>query len=310
MRKTALKMVYELAKEDKRVFFIGSDLGEGTLQEFRDEMPDRFFMEGISEANIMGLATGLALEGKIPYVNTIGTFLTRRCFDQLVVDVCLHHANVRLIANGGGLVYAVLGPTHQAIEDIAILRAIPSMTIIVPADSLEMERMMPKTLLHEGPIYIRLAKGEDPIVTQDLPSFKIGSAYTIREGKDAVIFTTGITLKLALEASDELWEKERKRIGICHVPTMKPLDKEKILDWINLVPIIITIEEHSIIGGLGSAVADLIIDDHLTSKKLFKRIGIPDTFPDQYGSQASLMNYYKITSQQIIYEIMRLRSLY
>src|SRR5215472_18058025 len=120
MRKTSLNMVYLLAKQDKRIFFVGSDLGEGTLQEFKTEMPDRFFMEGISEANLIGISAGLALEGKIVYANTIATFITRRCFEQVCLDLCLHNVNVRLIGNGGGLVYAPLGPTHLAIEDIAI----------------------------------------------------------------------------------------------------------------------------------------------------------------------------------------------
>ena len=135
MRQTCLNMVYELAKADERVFFIGSDLGVGTLNQFKKEIPDRFFMEGVSEANLIGMATGLALEGKIVYVNTLATFLTRRCFEQIVLDACLHHANVRLIGNGGGMVYAPLGPTHLAIEDMAILRAVPNMTIVAPADA-------------------------------------------------------------------------------------------------------------------------------------------------------------------------------
>src|SRR5881275_3243224 len=132
MRKTSLDMVYELARQDKRIFFIGSDLGIGTLKQFKAEMPDRFFMEGVSEANLVGMAAGLALEGKIVYVNTIATFLTRRCFEQNVLDLGLHNANVRLIANGGGVVYAPLGPTHLAIDDIAIMRAIPNMTVVAP----------------------------------------------------------------------------------------------------------------------------------------------------------------------------------
>src|SRR6266705_2239124 len=142
MRKTSLDMVYELARKDKRVFFIGSDLGIGTLKQFKEEMPERFFMEGVSEANIVGMAAGLALEGKIVYINTIATFLTRRCFEQVALDLCLHKANVRLIANGGGVVYAPLGPTHEAIEDIAIFRALPNMTIIAPGDANEMRRFM------------------------------------------------------------------------------------------------------------------------------------------------------------------------
>ena len=135
MRKTALHMVYELAKNDPRIFFIGSDLGTGTLQEFKDDIADRFFMEGISEQHIIGFAAGLALEGKIPYVNTIATFLTERCFEQNSLDLGLHNTNVRLIANGGGMVYAPLGPTHIAIKDIAIMRSIPNMTVIAVADA-------------------------------------------------------------------------------------------------------------------------------------------------------------------------------
>ena len=148
MRQACLDMVYEMAKADERILFIGSDLGVGTLDKFKQKMPRRFFMEGISEANIIGVAAGLALEGKVPYVNTIATFITRRCFEQVVVDLCLHNANVRLIGNGGGLVYAPLGPTHEAIEDIAIMRALPNMTIVVPADADEMRRLMPKTIDH------------------------------------------------------------------------------------------------------------------------------------------------------------------
>src|SRR5262249_28306794 len=170
MRKKCLDMVYELAKKDERIFFIGSDLGVGTLDAFKKEMPDRFFMEGVSEQSLVSMAAGLALEGKIVYFNTIATFITRRCFEQNVLDLGLHKANVRLIANGGGVVYAPLGPTHLAIDDIAILRAIPHMTIVAPCDANEMARLMPLTVDHQGPIYIRLGKGGDPIVsTDDVP---------------------------------------------------------------------------------------------------------------------------------------------
>src|SRR6267143_2196339 len=151
MRKTCLDMVYELARKDERIFFIGSDLGVGTLKQFKAEMPDRFFMEGVSEANIVGIAAGLALEGKIVYINTIATFLTRRCFEQVALDLCLHNANVRLIASGGGLVYAPLGPTHEAIDDIAIFRALSGMPSIAPSDAEEMKRLMPATVDHPGP---------------------------------------------------------------------------------------------------------------------------------------------------------------
>ena len=299
MRQMCLNMVYELAKTDDRIFFIGSDLGVDTLNQFKEEIPGRFFMEGISEANVIGMATGLALEGKIPYVNTIATFLTRRCFEQLAVDACLHHANIRLIGNGGGVVYAPLGPTHLAIEDIAILRALPNMTIVAPADADEMRRFMPQTVEHPGPIYIRLAKGYDPIVTNDDVPFQIGKAIPMRAGSDALIVTTGITLRVGLEAAASLSEQGIEA-SILHVHTIKPLDVESILDHMADVPVVVTVEEHTVIGGLGSAVAEIIAEAGFEPAKRFKRIGIPDVFPDQYGSQDSLMERYAITAKDLV----------
>lgn len=298
MRQACLDMVYRLAKEDERIFFIGSDLGIGTLQLFKEEMPDRFFMEGISEANIIGVAAGLAMEGKIPYVNTIATFLTRRCFEQLVIDLGLHKANVRLIGNGGGLVYAPLGPTHEAIDDIAILRAIPGMAIVAPADADEMRRLMPLTVDHAGPLYIRLAKGNDPVVTRDDVPFHIGKALPMRTGCDALLVTTGVTLKLALDAAAML-SGHGIEAAVLHMPTVKPLDQEALVAHAAEVAVIVTIEEHSLIGGLGSAVAEVVAEAGFNPAKRFKRIGIPDVFPDQYGSQASLMKRYAITAEQL-----------
>ena len=308
MRKMCLEVVYELARKDKRVFFIGSDLGIGTLQKFKDEMPERFFMEGISEANMIGMAAGLAMEGKIPYVNTIATFLTRRCFEQVVVDLGLHNLNVRLLGNGGGLVYAPLGPTHEAIEDIAIMRTIPNMTVIAPADADEMRRAMLQSLDHQGPIYFRIAKGGDPIVTSNDIFFEIGKAFLLRPGSDALVLTTGITLRMALEASE--WLKEQGlKVAVLHVPTIKPIDREAILAYAAEVPVIVTVEEHSIIGGLGGAVAEIISEAGFCSLKRFKRIGIPDVFADQYGSQASLMQGFGITTENIVATIKSLAGL-
>ncbi len=299
MRKTCLEQVYQLALRDERVFFIGSDLGEGTLAAFREQMPRRFFMEGVSEAHVVGMASGLALEGKIVYVNTISTFLTRRCFEQIVLDVCLHNLPVRLIGNGGGLVYAPLGPTHLAIDDIGILRTIPNMTIVAPADADEMRRLMPLTVDYPGPLYIRLAKGHDPIVTHDDVPFAIGSALLMREGAEALLITTGITLKPALEAADRL---RTKGIGapVLHMPTIKPLDKGAILRHASRASAIVTVEEHSVIGGLGSAVAEVVAEERGAAAKPFKRIGIPDVFADRYGSQALLLEYYGITTESIV----------
>lgn len=299
MREACLNEVYRLAKDDPRIVFIGSDLGYGTLRKFKEEMPDRFYMEGIAEAHIIGMAAGLALEGMIVYVNTIGTFITRRCFEQIVVDVCLHRLKVRLISNGGGLVYAPLGPTHLAVEDISIMRAVPNMTIVAVADADEMRRLMPQTVDHPGPMYIRLAKGYDPIVTTNDKPFRIGKAIPTGAGCDVLLVTTGITLGIA-QAAVEVLAQDGIRATILHMPTIKPLDKDALLHHAGEVGAVVAIEENSIIGGLGSAVAEVIAEAGFSRGKQFRRIGIPDVFPDRYGSQANLLEYYKITADAVV----------
>lgn len=299
MRKTCLNEIYELALKDDRVLFIGSDLGVGTLDLFKNQFPERFFMEGISEANVIGMAAGLALEGKIVYVNSIATFLTRRCFEQVALDLCLHNLPVRLIGNGGGVVYAPLGPTHEAIEDLAIFRALPNMTIIAPADAEEMKRLMPRTLEIPGPVYIRLAKGGDPIVTEPSIPFEIGRAFRIRHGLDAMIVCTGIMLQVALKAADLLLVKGISAT-VLHMPTIKPLDTETLLDCVSPVRAVVSIEEHSVIGGLGSAVAEVIAEAGFEKAKRFRRMGIPDVFPDRYGSQSGLLERYNLTAESVV----------
>lgn len=225
MRNTSLKSVYQLALQDPRVVYIGSDLGAGVLDEMKQNIPDRFYMEGVSEQHIIGMSAGMAMEGYIPYVNTIATFLTRRCFEQVAIDLCLHDLPVRLIANGGGIVYAPLGPTHLAVEDIAILRALPNMTIIAPSDAEEMKRLMPLTLDWPHPIYIRLAKGGDKVISKPEFGFEIGKAIVMQEGKDGLFVTTGVMTQLALEAIQQL-ESEGVSCGVIHMHTIKPLDGE------------------------------------------------------------------------------------
>jgi transketolase len=298
MRKKCLDGVYELAARDPRVVFIGSDLGAGTLDQFRHDFPDRFFMEGVSEGNIVGMAAGLALDGKIVYVNTIATFITRRCFEQVVLDIGLHQANVRLIGSGGGVVYAPLGPTHLAIDDLAIMRAVPNMTIVAPCDADEMARLMPLTLAYQGPIYIRLGKGGDPIVSTDAP-FAIGPALPMRHGRDVLIASTGITLKLALDAAAAL-AADRISVGVLHIPTVKPLDVETFLTMAAAVDAIVVAEEHTIIGGLGGALAEVVAEAGFEPAKRFRRIGIPDAFPRGYGSQASMMSRCGITVERTV----------
>ncbi len=309
MRKTALNCVYELAKSNPDIFFIGSDLGVDTLKAFKEEMPERFLMEGVSEANVVGMAAGLALEGKTVYVNTIATFLTRRCFEQVVLDLGLHNVKVRLIGNGGGVVYAPLGPTHLAIDDIAIMRAIPNVTIVACADAVEMKKLIVQTVDYPGPMYIRLAKGHDPLVTQEETPFEIGKAIRMKRGDDGLILTTGITLRTALEAIKTL-EVQGLDVGIVHVPTIKPLDTDFIRTQIDAVPLVVSVEEHTIMGGLGSAIAELIAESTFEAPKGFKRIGIPDIFPDQYGSQDSLMERCGVSAGAIVAAIWEISKKY
>ena len=173
MRQKALSTVYELAKQDSRIVFIGSDLGAGTLKEMKEELPQQFFMEGISEQHVVGFAAGLAQEGFIPYINTIGTFLTRRSFEQIAIDIGLHNLPVRLLASGGGMVYAPLGPTHTAIDDFSLMLNVPNMKVFAPADALEMENLLLTVVNDPSPHYIRFGKGGEEIVTKELLEFQM-----------------------------------------------------------------------------------------------------------------------------------------
>jgi len=305
MRKTCLNEVYKLAKRDERVVFIGSDIGTGTLDNFRQEFPERFFMEGVSEGHLIGMMTGLAMNGKIPYLNTIATFLTRRCYEQVLLDAGLHRQPIRIIGSGGGTVYAPLGPTHLATEDIAILRAIPYMTVIVPCDAEEMKRLMPQTLDYPDPIYIRLAKGGDPIVSDPSKPFQIGKAIPLREGSDVLLVSTGITTRLALEAADIL-AKQGVSTSVLHIHTIKPLDEDKLREFMRAVKVIISIEEHTIMGGLGSAVAEVLAETGFNQPKKFSRLAFPDIFLEEYGSQETSMKRFGITTENAVGKAMTL----
>jgi transketolase len=298
MRENCLKTVYELAKTDERIVFVGSDLGVGVLAEFKKEMPDRFFMEGVAEQNLVGVAAGLAMEGHVVYLNTIATFLSRRCYEQVAVDLCLHNVNVRLIANGGGVVYAPLGPTHLATEDIAIMRALPNMTVVAPADSKEMIRFMHASVDHKGPIYIRVAKGHDPIVTTETGPFVIGKAVPMRTGGEVLLVTTGVGLQVTLAAADQL-AADGVKAAVLHFPTIKPLDTAALHEHAETAKAIVTVEEHTVIGGLGGAVAEYVAETDLLQTRRFKRIGIPDVFPSVYGDQNGMMRKYGISAEAV-----------
>jgi transketolase len=305
MRRTCLDSVYRLAKEDPRIVFIGSDLGSGTLDAFKREMPERFFMEGISEAHVVGMAAGMALEGRIVYLNTIATFLTRRCYEQVVLDLCLHRARVRLIGSGGGLVYAPLGPTHEAIEDVAILRPLPGMRILAPADAEEMARIMPHTVEPEGPIYIRLGKGGDPVVTDPAQPFRWGMPALLRPGRGILLITTGTAAGLVLEAAARLAAAGHDP-AVLHLPCLKPIHLEALRAHLAPMGTVVTVEEHVVTGGLGSLVAEVLAETPFPVPKRFRRVGLGDAFPEGYGSQASLMGMCGVSAEAVVSTVLGL----
>jgi len=290
MRKTALNTVHALAREDERVVFIGSDLGAGVLDDMRTGVPDRFFMEGIAEQHVIGLAAGLAMEGFVPYFNTIATFLTRRCLEQVAVDLCLQRLPVRLIASGGGVVYAPLGPTHLAIEDFALMRALPNMTVVAPADAPEMERVIRASLDWPGPMYVRFGKGGDPVVSSPDRPFALGRGIVMRKPGRVLLISTGIMTDRCLRAAD-LMADRGLAAGVLHLHTLKPLDHALLHDLAGTVERIVTVEEHVPNGGLGSAVieslSDAVAAGDLSGFPPVHRLALPDAFPETYGSQAS-----------------------
>jgi len=298
VRRTILRGVYELAQQDERVVFIGSDISKRDLAAFAAEYPDRYIMEGVTEQHVIGLAAGLAMSGKIPYINTIATFLTRRCFEQIVIDLCMHHQPVRLIGSGGGTVYAPLGGTHLSLEDMAILRAVPRMTVVACSDAEEMERFLPTTLAYPGPIYIRLAKGGDNVVPHDGSPFEIGKAYLKRTGSDALLVGTGTTTLRCLQAA-ELLSAQGVEAAVLHVPTVKPFDTEALVTHARGVRAVVSAEEGVRNGGLGSAVAEAVLEAGFPDAKRFARLGFPDAYLEHFGSQNEIMARYGLTGEGI-----------
>ena len=299
MRKTCLDTVYEIAKKNKKVIFIGSDLGPGVLDKFKKEMPKRFFMEGVCEQGIIGMSAGLALDGFIPYVNTIATFITRRCYEQVIVDLCLHNLPVKLIGNGGGLVYAPLGPTHQAIEDISIMRSLPNMSIIAPCDAVEMKALMKQTVNYKKPLYIRLAKGGDKIITKNEEKIKIGKGVIKIKPKDSLFISTGVMTQIAIAAATKINKEGEHKCGVLHLNTIKPLDKDILMKLIPKVRKIITVEENVLAGGFGSSILEFVSDYCPENLHKISRIGLPDKFINKYGTQDQLINLNNLSVKNL-----------
>lgn len=307
MRQTCVNMVHELARRDPRVVFIGSDLSPGLLSGMKQEMPDRHYMEGVMEQHVIGMAAGMAMDGFMPYVNTIATFITRRCYEQVALDLCLHDLPVRLIANGGGLVYAPLGPTHLAVEDMAIMRALPNMTVTAAADAEEMKRLMRASLGWPHPIYIRLGKGGDPVISDAANGFAIGKGIVMRPAggdRAVLLIACGVMTARAMAAAQILGDSGQD-VEVIHIHTIKPLDEALIVDRARAADSVFTIEEHTTIGGLGSAVVDVLVEHGVVGHRMVRKLGLADGFARNYGSQDDLLEINGLLPGQIAATVQR-----
>lgn len=282
MRKKFIECLIKEARNDERIFLITPDLGFSILEGFQQEFPDRFLNTGIAEQNAIGVAAGLALSGKIVYVYSIVPFVTMRCFEQVRLDIAYMKTNVRIVGYGAGFTYGSAGATHHSIEDISIMRSLPNMTVCCPGDNLEVEAITKQSVLYQGPMYIRLGKWMNSNIQQESQNITIGKASTLTEGNDIALIATNTMLLSAKLLTDKLIANGKKPILIS-MHTIKPFDKEVILKLIEKNIPIVTIEEHNIIGGLGSTVAEVIADSGKGVK--FKRIAIPDEFSHYVGDQ-------------------------
>lgn len=303
MRDTVIRTLIELGKEDKNIELITGDLGFGVLKNFWETLPDQFINAGIAEQNMTGVAAGLALEGKKVFTYSIGNFPTLRCLEQIRNDCAYHNANVNVICVGGGYVYGSLGMSHHATEDIAILRALPDVTVICPGDPNEAALAVRKIANTKGTCYLRLGRGGEKTVN-NIKEFEIGKAYKLRELKElpkkVAIFSTGAILEETSLACDML-EESGIAVEQYSFPTVKPIDKEVIKDCVNKFENIFTVEEHNIIGGFGSAVAEVMAE--LDHKAKLHRIGINDFYCIEVGSQAYLRKQVGINANGIVEKV-------
>ena len=298
MRTAFIQTLMECAGANEHIWLLVGDLGYSVVEPFREAFPDRFINVGVAEQNMTGVATGLALSGTIVFTYSIANFPTLRCLEQIRNDVCYHKANVKIVAVGGGFSYGAQGMTHHATEDLAIMHALPNMTVVAPGDPVETALATRAIIEWPSPCYLRLGKAREPVVHQTPPNFQIGKAITVREGNDITMITTGTMLYNTIQAAEQL-AQQGIQAKVLSMPTLKPLDTEAVLAAVQQTKAIITVEEHSIIGGLGSAVAELLAELG-NSHIIFKRIGIKDEFCQQVGSQKYLRRIYGLSVEGII----------
>lgn len=295
IRKAFGKTLAEIGELNEKIVVMDADLACSTQTKiFADKFPDRFFDCGIAEQNMLATAAGLASEGKIPFVASFAVFVTGRTYDQIRNGICYPNFNVKIVGTHGGVTVGEDGATHQALEDISLMRGLPHMTVIVPADCKECQEAIKYAALHEGPTYIRIPRSNVPDIFDENYSFNVQKAVVVEEGTDASVFTNGETLAEVLLVAEEL-KKENIKLEVINVPVVKPLDSQTVIESVKKTKLAITVENHSIIGGLGSAICETLADK-LPSKVY--RFGIHDEF-GQSGKAEELIEYYGLDSKTL-----------
>lgn len=292
------KALVELGKQNDKVVVLDADLAGATMTKyFKAEFPDRFYDCGIAEANMVNISAGLSTMGLIPFCSTFAMFGAGRAYEQIRNSVAYPKFNVKICCSHAGVSVGEDGGSHQSIEDIALMRLVPGMTVVVPADAKEAEKAVYAVAEMQGPVYMRTARLATPVFEEDYP-FEIGKANVLREGKDAAVFACGLMVNEALEAA-KLLAAEGIEITVINMHTIKPLDSECVLKCAKECGNVITVEEHSVIGGLGDAVADVLMGNVCCK---FKKIGIYDQF-GQSGKAADVLSEYGLTADQIAVKI-------
>jgi len=301
MRKAFVKTLIELAEKDERICLLTGDLGFHALEEFKDKFPGRFLNCGIAEQNMAGMAAGLALCGKKPYIYSIVPFVTLRCLEQIRNDICYQNLDVKIIGIGGGFSYGTLGSTHSVMEELAILRTLPNMTVLCPADAFETEELILKSYQTKNPTYIRITKADETSLHSKKPDLEIGEPYIIKEGSKIAIISAGSQAIFSVQAATELKEKGHD-IKVINIHTIKPIEKNSLLKLLEGIDKVFVFEEHSVMGGIGSAVLECLAESEWKGK--VKIIGVPDEFSSCVGSQDYLRKKYAIDKEGIIKSIL------
>lgn len=301
MRDTFVKTLIDLAKKDRNIELITGDLGFGVLKPYWEQLPDQFTNAGIAEQNMTTVAAGMALEGKTVFNYSIGNFPTLRCLEQIRNDCAYHNANVKIVCIGGGFVYGSLGMSHQATEDLAVLRALPNVVVMAPGDLVEAEECTKALAAYQGTAYLRLGRGGEKRIHEKIEDFQIGKAIKVKDGERIAIFSTGAIFEEVQEAYD-LLEKDGYHPAVYTFPTVKPIDKEVIEECSKEFNLIVTCEEHNIVGGFGSAVAEVMAE--MRQKKAYLlRVGINDEYSVKVGNQKYLRQQYGIDGAGIVRKI-------